>query len=75
MPEKRFEELLEGYIEQIKSSKKVNGNDIIYMPGEIEANREIENYKKGVELDSSILEQIKALLKEKDIEEIVGTQS
>lgn len=75
MPEERFRDLLEEYVGQIKSSKKVSGNDTIYMPGEIEAERELENLKEGVELDSYILEQIKALLKEKNIEEIVGTQS
>jgi LDH2 family malate/lactate/ureidoglycolate dehydrogenase len=66
----QFEGLLEAYVEEIKSSRKINGNDIIYMPGEIEADKEIENCQEGVELDDHILEQIQPLIKGKETKEI-----
>ena len=75
MPEEHFVDLLEEYIDEIKTSKKIKGNLNIYMPGEIEANREINSQKDGIEVDPIILDSINSLLKENNIPILVGDQS
>ena len=59
---KVFQDHMEGYIKQIKGMKKAKGFDEIYMPGEIEYNREQQSLISGIELDENAIEAIDSLL-------------
>lgn len=64
MPEKTYIPLVEEYILSIKNSPRADGVARIYMPGEIELDREEESRKKGIELDSGVFSSINKLLEE-----------
>ena len=57
-----FQKHMESYIESIKDMKKAKGFDEIFIPGEIEYNKEQKSYKEGIELDEKAAEAIDSLL-------------
>jgi LDH2 family malate/lactate/ureidoglycolate dehydrogenase len=57
-----FQKHMEGYIQSIKTMKKAKGFDEIFIPGEIEYNKEQQSYKEGIELDEKAAEAIDSLL-------------
>lgn len=59
---KVFQNHMDGYIERIKGMKKAKGFDEIFIPGEIEYNKEQQSYKEGIELDDKAVAAIDALL-------------
>ncbi len=62
MPLASFKELMQGYIARIKGLKKAKGFDEIYLPGEIEQNRERASRAEGVNLDDNAVKAIDELL-------------
>jgi len=64
----RFAGLLKDYIKDIKSSKKAVGNDVIYMPGEIETRRGMNDQQ--IDADDGIIEKINVLLDKKGIKKL-----
>ncbi|MDI7258967.1 MAG: Ldh family oxidoreductase [Thermodesulfobacteriota bacterium] len=62
MPLNQFKRLLEFYGESIKRSKKAKDVSRIYLPGEIELEKEEESRTKGIELDSTVIESLNQLL-------------
>ena len=67
MPRDHFEALALEYAHAIRNSKKAKGVDRIFLPGEIEAEKEILSRTQGIELDSQIVEKINLLLEENDL--------
>ncbi len=63
----KFEVMIKDYIDGIKSSKKAGGVDKIYMPGEIEADKERNSLENGIQVDDGVIESVNKLLKEKSI--------
>jgi len=62
MPFKRFQELIGGHLASIKSSRKAKGVLRIYLPGEIEEEKELETRRRGVEIASASVEKLNKLL-------------
>jgi LDH2 family malate/lactate/ureidoglycolate dehydrogenase len=62
MPLNTFEELIQGYIISAKALKKAKGFNEIFMPGEIEQNREKQGRISGIELDDNAVDALKELL-------------
>lgn len=58
-----FQNHMEGYMVRVKGMKKANGFNEIFMPGEIEYNKEQLSYKEGVEIDAKAVAVIDSLLK------------
>ena len=58
----RFSELIDEHIGTIRDSKKAEGQNRIYLPGEIEAERERLSRKEGIEIDPPVAEAIDTLL-------------
>lgn len=56
-----FKEKIDEYIYSIRGSKKVPGNDRIYLPGEIEYNNTMTNKKNGIKLENALVEEIREL--------------
>ena len=67
MPRDRFETMALEYAHAIHNSKKAEGVDRIFLPGEIEAENEVLSRAQGVEVDSQLVEKINRLLEEKDL--------
>ena len=61
-----FFESIENYCEYIKNSEKAEGISEIYLPGEIEKETENESTVNGIELDSSLINNLNSLLAETD---------
>lgn len=53
---------MKGYTADVKRLKKANGFDEIFMPGEIEYNREKQNLKEGIALDDNAVAAIDEIL-------------
>jgi LDH2 family malate/lactate/ureidoglycolate dehydrogenase len=62
MPLERFESLVDEHIRMIRDSTKAKGQDRIYLPGEIEAERERLSRNKGIEIDPPVVKAIDNLL-------------
>ena len=62
MPLERFRSLVAEYGSSIRGSKKAGGTSRIYLPGEIEAEREVSSAQKGVEVDEPICQSLDKLL-------------
>ena len=58
----RFSKLIDEHIRTIRDSKKAEGQDRIYLPGEIEAGREHLSAKEGIEIDPPVAKAIDSLL-------------
>jgi LDH2 family malate/lactate/ureidoglycolate dehydrogenase len=62
MPFDRFAKLIDEHIRTIRASTKARGQVRIYLPGEIEAEREHLSRNKGIEIDPPVVEAIDNLL-------------
>jgi len=62
MPLDQFKQLMDSYIGSIKKSKKAKGVSRIYLPGEIEFEKEIESLAEGIELNESVASDLNQLL-------------
>jgi LDH2 family malate/lactate/ureidoglycolate dehydrogenase len=62
MPLKKFEKLIQDYISSAKALKKAKGSNEIFLPGEIEQNREKQYRISGIELDINTINALKELL-------------
>jgi LDH2 family malate/lactate/ureidoglycolate dehydrogenase len=62
MPSDRFAALIAGHVQAIRDSAKAEGQNRIYLPGEIEAERERLNRARGVEIDPPVVKAIDGLL-------------
>jgi LDH2 family malate/lactate/ureidoglycolate dehydrogenase len=61
---KAFKARMEGYIDEIKSSQKAKGSEVIYVPGEPEHLRVRERTEKGIPLQVKVAEELRALGKD-----------
>jgi LDH2 family malate/lactate/ureidoglycolate dehydrogenase len=59
-----FKARMDAYIDEIKSSKKANGNEVIYVPGEPEHIRVRERIEKGIPLQAKVAAELSALGKD-----------
>lgn len=59
-----FKARMDAYIDEIKSSKKAKGSEVIYMPGEPEFLRVRERKEKGIPLQTKVAEELRVLGKE-----------
>jgi LDH2 family malate/lactate/ureidoglycolate dehydrogenase len=62
MPIENFRSLFRSYTEKIKGSKKASGVSRIYLPGEIEAEKERSNLKDGIEINPGTAKDLNDLL-------------
>jgi len=62
MPIENFRSLFRSYTETIKGSKKASGVSRIYLPGEIEAEKERSNLKDGIEINPGTAKDLNDLL-------------
>ncbi|MBM4306539.1 MAG: Ldh family oxidoreductase [Deltaproteobacteria bacterium] len=62
MPLSQFKQLIDSYIESIKKSKKAKGVSRIYLPGEIEIEKEKKSLAEGIELTESVVSDLNQLL-------------
>jgi LDH2 family malate/lactate/ureidoglycolate dehydrogenase len=58
----RFSNLIDEHIRTIRDSSKAKGQERIYLPGEIEAEREQLNRNRGVSIDPPVMKTINGLL-------------
>lgn len=58
-----FKARMDAYIDEIKSSKKAKGNEVIYVPGEPEHIRVQERMEKGIPLQAKVAEELRAISK------------
>jgi LDH2 family malate/lactate/ureidoglycolate dehydrogenase len=59
-----FKARMDSYIDEIKSSKKAKGNEVIYVPGEPEHIRVQERMEKGIPLQAKVAEELRSIGKE-----------
>ncbi len=62
MPLAQFRTLMKGYVESIRNSRKAKGTSRIYLPGEIEAEKEQVSRARGIELSAASVEGLNQLL-------------
>lgn len=62
MPLQDFKRLLRSYVESIKGSRKAEGVSRIYLPGEIESEKEKVSLKEGIDIDPGTVEDLNQLL-------------
>jgi LDH2 family malate/lactate/ureidoglycolate dehydrogenase len=62
MPLDQFRALLRGYVESIRGSRKAKDTARIYLPGEIEFEKERASRERGVELQPASIELVNQLL-------------
>jgi len=67
MPLERFRSLVAEYGSSIRGSKKARDTARIYLPGEIEAEREIASAKKGIEVDEPVCQSLDKLLEKEGL--------
>jgi len=67
MPIDSFSKLIEEHIRTIRDSRKAKGQNRIYLPGEIEAERERLNRVQGVEIDPPVVKAIDVLLEKRGL--------
>jgi LDH2 family malate/lactate/ureidoglycolate dehydrogenase len=65
MPLDQFRELMRRYAGSIRGSRKAQGTARIYLPGEIEAEREEASRKQGIELRPASIEMVNQLLEKR----------
>lgn len=59
-----FNARMEAYVDEIKSSKKARGTEVIYVPGEPEHLRVQERIEKGIPLQAKVAEELRAVGKD-----------
>jgi len=64
MPLDRFRELMRAHAASIRGSKKAEGVERIFLPGEIEAEREAKSRAEGVALNPQVVDRLNQLLGE-----------
>jgi len=62
MPLGQFRDLMKGYVGSIRGSRKAKGTARIYLPGEIEAEKEKTSRERGIELKAASIEMVNQLL-------------
>ncbi|MCX8117043.1 MAG: Ldh family oxidoreductase [Desulfobacterota bacterium] len=62
MPLDQFGQLMKSYVTSIKQSRKAKGVSEIYLPGEIERERERSSLIEGIPLSNSLVDQLNGLL-------------
>jgi LDH2 family malate/lactate/ureidoglycolate dehydrogenase len=62
MPIEKYRKLFSGYIAEMKGLKKAKGVEEIYLPGEIEQNREKQSRISGIELDDTAVAALNEML-------------
>ena len=62
MPLHQFKSVMQGYLSSIKESKKADGVSRIYLPGEIEFEKEKKSLVEGIELGDSVVKNLNQLL-------------
>ncbi len=62
MPLNQFRQLMESHVESIKKSKKAKGVSRIYLPGEIEFEKEKKSLEEGIPLADSAVKKLNHLL-------------
>jgi LDH2 family malate/lactate/ureidoglycolate dehydrogenase len=62
MPLGQFRHLMKGYVDAIRGSRKAKGTDRIYLPGEIESEKEKTSRERGIELRPASIELVNQLL-------------
>ena len=58
----QFRGLMKGYVDSIRGSRKAKGTTRIYLPGEIEAEKEKASWERGIELRPASIELVNQLL-------------
>jgi LDH2 family malate/lactate/ureidoglycolate dehydrogenase len=56
-----FKARMDAYIDEIKSSKKARGSEMIYLPGEPEHLRSQERREKGIPLQAKVVEELRGI--------------
>jgi LDH2 family malate/lactate/ureidoglycolate dehydrogenase len=56
-----FKARMDAYIDEIKSSRKARGTEVIYLPGELEHLQAQERTAKGIPLPMKVAEQLRAI--------------
>lgn len=59
-----FKARMDAYIDEIKSSKKARGSEVIYLPGELEHLQMLERTEKGIPLPAVVAEELRVLGKD-----------
>jgi LDH2 family malate/lactate/ureidoglycolate dehydrogenase len=67
MPFDHFSKLIDEHIRMIRGSTKAKGQNRIYLPGEIEAERESLNETRGVAVDPPVVKAIDGLLEKRGL--------
>jgi LDH2 family malate/lactate/ureidoglycolate dehydrogenase len=62
MPLGHFRNLMKGYLDSIRGSRKANGTARIYLPGEIESEKEKTGRERGIDLRPASIEMVNQLL-------------
>jgi LDH2 family malate/lactate/ureidoglycolate dehydrogenase len=62
MPISQFRDLMNGYVDAIRGSRKAKGTARIYLPGEIESEKEKASRERGIELTAEYIEMVNQLL-------------
>jgi LDH2 family malate/lactate/ureidoglycolate dehydrogenase len=62
MPIGQFSKLMQSYGESIRGSRKARGVSRIYLPGEIEFEKEKKGMAEGIELDDAVVKNLNQLL-------------
>jgi len=62
MPVEAFKGLVRSYAESIRGSKKAKGVSRIYLPGEIESDKEQTSFREGIEINPDTTKHLNQLL-------------
>ncbi|OGB95248.1 MAG: hypothetical protein A2Z31_01790 [candidate division NC10 bacterium RBG_16_65_8] len=62
MPLDQFRDLMKGYVDAIRGSQKAKGTARIYLPGEIESEKEKTTRERGIEMGPASIELVNQLL-------------
>lgn len=62
MPYEQFASLVESYLASLKASHKAPGVTRIYLPGEIELEKEKESFERGIEVNEALVDKLNQLL-------------
>jgi LDH2 family malate/lactate/ureidoglycolate dehydrogenase len=71
-PMAQFTDRLQTLVQEIRASELRPGVERVYLPGEIEYRREQEKRERGVPLDADVLETLRQLAEELDVEFALG---
>ncbi len=64
MPIEQFKGLIQAHTAAIRTSRKAQGVERIYLPGEIEAEKEKKSRAEGISLNAAVTERLRQLLEE-----------